>query len=103
MLITVIVTAVTDAESEATNQVWVHFAHTFHFAMAVGFDVFGQMCHGGIIGRYCRFEHHMVNAMMLSVHIPIDKDDHAQLVLAVIFQEKTEKTCVEGGGFGVET
>ena len=39
MLITVIVTAVTNAESETTNQVWVDLAYTLHFTMAVGFDV----------------------------------------------------------------
>ena len=103
MLITVIKTAIANAETETTNQAWVHLAFAFHLAMPMRLDAFGQVFHNLVIDGNCRLEHHTVYAMMLSVHIPIDEDDEPQLIFPSILQEESQEPRVEGGGFWVKT
>ena len=86
MSVTIIIVAVTDAEPEAANEVGIDLVDTFHFAIPMRLDALGQVVNDGVINFYRRFKHHAVNAMLLSVHVPIDENDDAQLVLTMVFQ-----------------
>ena len=94
--------AVTDAETEATDEFGVHPAFALHFAMSVCLDALSQVVDGAVINFHCCLEHHMVNAMMLAIKVLIDEDDHANLILTMVVQQQTEKFCVQGGGFRIK-
>ena len=94
--------AVTDAETEATDEFGVHPAFALHFAMSVCLDALSQMVDGAVINFYCCLEHYMVNAMMFAIKVLIDEDNHANLILTMVVQQQTEKSCVQGGGFRIK-
>ena len=94
MFVTIVVVTVTNAETETTDEARIHFTLTFHLMMPMLLDALCQVVDDGVIDFHRRLEHHTVDSVKLTVHVSIDKDDQAQLVLAVVFQQQAEEPRV---------
>ena len=103
MFVTIVISAVANAQTETSQEIRPHLCLTFHLPARVPLDALREQLEGVGIDRHSGLEHHAVYLVMLPIDVSVHIDDHAQFVLAVVLQQQTEKTGVEGGGFWVKS